>query len=153
MTTSHLQTLLRSPREKLDGYILLPRLIDKVRAHARGMLPDAYHRNLLRPGLTLDGRLLTFTGIDGEALREIIITSTSDEPVLCWIAEHGHSHSDEEKQRWAKEVEAYRASGRVLMYLQATHPELAARVDFTRFSLLDLLDMDEGRLAIPSSEG
>ena len=153
MTTSHLQTLLRSPREKLDGYILLPRLIDKVRAHARGMLPEVYHRNLLRPGLTLDGRLLTFTGVDGEALREMVVTSDADEPIIRWITEYGHSHSEEDKQRWAEEVEAYRPSGRVLLYLQATHPELAARVDFTRFSLLDLLDMDEGRLSIPSSAG
>lgn len=150
MTASPPQRFLRSPREKLDGYIILPRLIDKVRAHAQGMLPEAYHRNLLRPGITLDGRLLTFIGVEGEALRETVVTSDGDEPVIRWIAERGYSHSEEEKQRWAEEVEAYRPSGRVLLYLQSTHPELAARVDFTRFSLLDLLDMDEGRLSIPS---
>ncbi|MDC4227500.1 MAG: DUF5069 domain-containing protein [Candidatus Manganitrophus sp.] len=27
---------LRSPRERLGGYLLLPRLIDKVRLHAQG---------------------------------------------------------------------------------------------------------------------
>ena len=31
--------LLRSPRESLGGYILLPRLIDKVRLLAQGQLP------------------------------------------------------------------------------------------------------------------
>ena len=75
MTASPPQRFLRSPREKLDGYIILPRLIDKVRAHAQGMLPAAYHRNLLRPGITLDGRLLTFIGVEGEALREMVVTS------------------------------------------------------------------------------
>jgi hypothetical protein len=38
---------LRSPRESLGGYILLPRLIDKVRLLAQGQLPQAYAANVL----------------------------------------------------------------------------------------------------------
>ena len=41
------ETMLRSPRECLAGYAILPRLVDKVRLHARGILPEAYHPNLL----------------------------------------------------------------------------------------------------------
>lgn len=59
------RTALRSPRDTLDGYIILPRLIDKVRAQARGELPAAYQRNLLHRGGTLDGRFLAFTGLEG----------------------------------------------------------------------------------------
>ncbi len=140
---------LRSPRERLDGYVILPRLIDKVRAYARGELPKEYHRNLLRPGVTLDGRFLRFTGLDADALRAAILSTTSDEEVVRWIAQQGVVHSDEEKRQWAIQVESYRPEGRVLAFLQAASPALAAKVDLSRFSLFDVIDMDEGRLAIP----
>ena len=144
---------LRSPRETLDGYIILPRLIDKVRAQARGELPAAYQRNLLHRGVTLDGRFLAFTGLEGEALRTVILSCETDEPVVQWVAHHATRHSTEEKQRWAAEVEGYRPAGRVLLYLQATVPEVAARIDCALVSLLDLIDMDEGRLAVPAPGG
>ena len=59
---------IRSPREKLGGYVFLPRLIDKVRLHARGELPFEYIGNLLGKGTTLDQRFLEFTGLDREPL-------------------------------------------------------------------------------------
>ena len=68
---------LRSHRESLGGYILLPRLIDKVRLLAQGQLPQAYAANVLRTGFTLDGRFLAFTGLNAEALRQVILSSTS----------------------------------------------------------------------------
>ena len=43
---------LRSLEETLGGYILLPRLIDKVRLLAQGQLPQAYAANVLNAGLT-----------------------------------------------------------------------------------------------------
>lgn len=74
---------LRSPRESLGGYILLPRLIDKVRLLANGQLPRTYAANVLGSGLTLDGRFLTFTGLDAEALRQVILSSRNDKEVLA----------------------------------------------------------------------
>ena len=44
---------LRSLGEALGGYILLPRLIDKVRLLAQGQLPQAYAANVLNAALTL----------------------------------------------------------------------------------------------------
>ncbi|MBX3320511.1 MAG: DUF5069 domain-containing protein [Nitrospira sp.] len=42
-----LSVSLRSPRARLGGYVLLPRLIDKVRLQTRGQLPPEYEENLL----------------------------------------------------------------------------------------------------------
>ena len=44
---------LRSPRELHGGYILLPRLTDKVRLLAQGQLPQAYAANVLNAGRTI----------------------------------------------------------------------------------------------------
>ena len=79
---------LRSPRESLGGYILLPRLIDKVRLLAQGQLPQAYAANVLGTEFTLDGRFLAFTGLDAEALRRVILSNHTDDEVLAWVQEH-----------------------------------------------------------------
>ena len=52
MTAFNPLAALRSPRETVDGYIILPRLIDKVRVQARGELPDVFKWNLLYRGVT-----------------------------------------------------------------------------------------------------
>ncbi|THI91362.1 MAG: DUF5069 domain-containing protein [Nitrospira sp. CG24A] len=80
--------LLRSPRKSLGGYILLPRLIDKVRLLAQGQLPQAYAGNVLGTGFTLDGRFLSFTELNAEALRQVILSSRTDDEVLAWVQEH-----------------------------------------------------------------
>jgi hypothetical protein len=80
---------LRSPRESLGGYILLPRLIDKVRLLAQGQLPQAYAANVLRTGFTLDGRFLTFAGLNAGELRQVILSSRTDDegrlPIKGWV--------------------------------------------------------------------
>jgi hypothetical protein len=139
---------LRSPRETLGGYILLPRLIYKVRLHARGELPQPYVANLLGTGVTLDGRLLTFSGSNAKALREAIVSSRSDDEVLAWVQQHARQTTASEQQAWARGIESYRPDAALLEYRQSIYPQLAARVDVGSLSVLDLIDMDEGRMSV-----
>ena len=136
---------LQSPRKTLGGYIILPRLINKVRLHAEGRLPQEYATYLLKPGLTLDGRFLAFTGLDGEALREAIPADRSDEEVLAWIERHARPHTKAEKRKWAEEIDAYRSEGEAARQRKAIYAGLAPRIDVAAVSILDLIDMDEGR--------
>ena len=69
----------RSPRVKLGGYVHLPRLIDKARAHPVGALGDYHYR------CPLDARFFTFTGIDPDAFLAAIRTAESDAAVLTWV--------------------------------------------------------------------
>jgi hypothetical protein len=69
----------------LGGYVFLPRLIDKVRLHAKGLLPPEYHPQLLEPDATLDGRFVAFTGLDRETLRAAILAASDDAAVLAWV--------------------------------------------------------------------
>jgi Domain of unknown function (DUF5069) len=125
---------LRSPRESLAGYILLPRLIDKVRLLAQGQLPEAYATNVLKVWLTLDGRFLTFTGLNAE--------------VLSWVREHARPTTAKEKHTWAEQIDRYRPDVVLVEYRTHVYPELAAQVDVGSLNVLDLIDMDEGRLPI-----
>ena len=140
---------LRSPRTTLGGYVILPRLIDKVRLYARGELPREYLGNLLKPGLTLDARFLTFTGLNGEQLRQAILAADSDHAVLAWVEQHAHDHTLEERREWAEQLEAYRPTAAMAEYRRQVYPELAGRVDVAILSVFDLIDMDERKVPIP----
>ncbi|HET6370457.1 MAG TPA: DUF5069 domain-containing protein [Nitrospiria bacterium] len=139
---------MRSPREALGGFILLPRLIDKVRLHAREELPPEYVGNLLKPGRTLDGWFLSFTETDGEGLKAAILAARTDEEVLAWIEENGRSRSAEEKKAWAAWLEKYRPDPDSLRRRKELYPELATRADLSFLNPLDLIDMDEGRIPV-----
>ena len=138
---------LRSPREALGGYILLPRLIDKVRLLAQGQLPQAYAANVLNAGLTLGGRFF-FTESNVEALRRVILSSHADDEVLAWTQEHARPTTAVEKHTWAEQIDRYRPDAALVEYRKRVYPELAAQVDVGSLSVLDLIDMDEGRLPI-----
>jgi hypothetical protein len=137
---------LRSPRETLGGYVFLPRLIDKVRLHAQGKLPPEYIGNLLKPGLTLDGRLLTFTGLDAEELRRAILVAKTDEEVLTWVERHAKPHTEAEKRKWIAEIEAYRPNAESAQRRREVYKKVASVIDPATLSVFDLIDMDEGRV-------
>lgn len=140
---------LRSPRATLGGYVLLPRLIDKVRLDAQGRLPPDYQAKLLKPGLTLDGRFLTFTGLDAGRLRAAVLAARDDDEVLAWVRAHARAHSEPEKAQWAQQIEAYRPDATVAGSRKQTYPHLAAKLDLSQVSVFDLIDLDEGRLPLP----
>lgn len=141
---------LRSPRESLGGYILLPRLIDKVRLLAKGQLPQVYAANVLGAEFTLDGRFLAFAGLKAEALRQVIVSSRTDEEVLAWIRDHAKPATPIEKRAWAEQIDRYRPDAALAEYRRRIYQELAKRVDVGSLSVLDLIDMDEGRLPLRS---
>ncbi|MEW6683529.1 MAG: DUF5069 domain-containing protein [Nitrospirota bacterium] len=142
---------LRSPRDTLGGYVFLPRLIDKVRLHARGALPPAYLPQLLGESGTLDGRFVVFTGLDREALRAAILSAPDDAAVLAWVEQHAVPHSEDENRAWISAIDAYRPDPDRTRRRAQLYPELAARFDVATLSLFDLIDLDEGRIDRPTS--
>ncbi|MBI1823879.1 MAG: DUF5069 domain-containing protein [Nitrospirae bacterium] len=139
---------IRSPREKLGGYLFLPRLIDKVRLQAKGELPAEYCGNLFGKGNALDNRLLQFTGLDAEKLREVILTSYRDEEVLDWVEKNAIRHTEKEVAAWIKEIDTYRPAPEGVLFRKKNYPELAKRIDIGALNVLDMIDMDEGRIPV-----
>ena len=90
----------RSPRVRLGGYAILPRMIDKGRAAIAGKSGE-YHYNC-----PMDQRLLTFLGIDAEALTKELATGHGDGEVLAWIQKHAkHQHNEAETAAWSAQAE------------------------------------------------
>lgn len=141
---------LRSPRETIGDYVILPRLIDKIRVDARGALPPEYSPQLLGGEGTLDWRFLTFTGLDREALRAAILSAPDDAAVLAWVERHATAHTNAEKRAWADAINAFRPDAERAQRRAQRYPEVAARFDVGAISVFDLIDLDEGRIERPT---
>ena len=86
----------RSPRSRLGGYTLLPRMLDKGRATLAGTNGE-YHYNC-----PLDQRLLSFVGIDSKKLLAELKKGKGDGEILAWIeANAKHQRSPWEIQQWS----------------------------------------------------
>jgi uncharacterized protein DUF5069 len=91
----------RSPRVRLGGYVLLPRLLDKCRAEIAGKNGE-YHYNC-----PLDQRFLGFAGINHEVLKAEVAKDLGDGAILTWIeANASNKRSDYEIVQWSSFREA-----------------------------------------------
>ena len=86
----------RSPRTRLGGYALLPRMLDKCRAEVAGKNGE-YHYNC-----PLDQHLLSYLGLDPDALKAEVATEKGDGEILAWIAANQkHPRGPWEIQQWS----------------------------------------------------
>ncbi|MBC5811190.1 MAG: DUF5069 domain-containing protein [Candidatus Eremiobacteraeota bacterium] len=72
----------RSPREKIAGYVLLARTIDKLRAQLPGGKLGAYHVE------GASNLLLGTLGVSEEQLQAAVAAATSDGDVAAWVRTH-----------------------------------------------------------------
>ena len=70
----------RSPRLRLGGYVLLPRILDKGRAALAGKLGE-YHF----AGKGMDRHFFNFVGLDHESLKTEIAKGLGDGELLAWV--------------------------------------------------------------------
>ena len=86
----------RSPRCRLGGYILLPRMLDKGRATLAGSNGEYNY------ACPLDQHFLKFTGIDAKKLLAELKKGKGDGEILDWIAAHAkHPRQPWEIQHWS----------------------------------------------------
>ncbi len=91
----------RSPRVRLGGYVILPRMLDKARAELAGKSGD-YHY-----ACPLDQRFLSYTGVDAEALKAEVANGLGDGEILTWIQKNAANKRDEsEIAQWSAFREA-----------------------------------------------
>jgi Domain of unknown function (DUF5069) len=128
----------RSPRVRLGGYALLPRMLDKGRATLAGRNgPYEY-------ACPLDQRFLSFAGIDPEELKKQLALGKGDGEILEWITANSATKPKEwEIAQWSVYIEE-RAHGD-LESREFFNEELAnlskTREDIQTWA--DLLDLDD----------
>ena len=128
----------RSPRVRLGGYALLPRMMDKGRALIAGKQGEYCYN------CPLDQRFLAFVGISAEALKKQLATGKGDGEVLEWIQKHvKHKRTDSEIAAWSEHA-AQRAPADPES--REYFNELQAKVAPKREDIVtwfDLLDLDD----------
>jgi len=90
----------RSPRVRLGGYVILPRMLDKGRATIAGKHGE-YHYDC-----PMDQRFLDFVGVDANALKEQLAAGKGDGDILAWIETNSkHKHHPATIANWSAVAE------------------------------------------------
>jgi hypothetical protein len=128
----------RSPRIRLGGYALLPRMLDKGRATLAGKNGE-YHYNCPN-----DEHFLEFAGVDPEALKKQLAAGRGDGEILEWIqANAKNKRTEAEIAAWSAASDQ-RAPGSTesRTYFNDIHTKTAPkREDIVSWA--DLLDVDD----------
>jgi len=128
----------RSPKEQLDGYAHVARIIDKARAHNAGTLGEYIYN------CPMDQSWFQFTGVTADAFAEAVRTR-DDRQMAEWIRQTATPRSQQEIEAWNRALLARTPSSpesrqRFLATRQKLAPE---RTDITTWP--DLIDLEEGR--------
>ncbi|MCS1408425.1 MAG: hypothetical protein M2R45_01600 [Verrucomicrobia subdivision 3 bacterium] len=128
----------RSPRVRLGGYVILPRMLDKGRATIAGK-NGAYQFSC-----PLDRRFFDFTGISPNSLMNQLATGKSDELVLTWIRKSAPKQRTQSEIEFWSETESRYAPADVES--RKFFNSLQEQVAPTRNDIMtwfDLLDVDD----------
>src|SRR5476649_1181153 len=86
----------RSPRCRLGGFALLPRMLDKGRADVAGKNGEYKY------DCPLDQHIVNYLGFDSEALREQLAAGKGDGEILAWLAANSkHQRAPWEIEQWS----------------------------------------------------
>jgi hypothetical protein len=128
----------RSPRVRLGGYVILPRMLDKGRATIN-KTPGEYHFDC-----PLDGRFLEFVGLKAEPVKKQLAQGKGDGEMLAWIeANAKFKRSPIEIAAWSAFMEQ---RGPADMETRKFFSEMQAAVAPKREDVatwFDLLDIDD----------
>ena len=135
---------LRSPYASTRGLVHFPRLLDKARLHARGLLPEAYHGAL---GRGFDRRICELLRVSYSELvsQSVAHPEHDDLALLAWAESRGRTLTEGDieicsgylsKRGWRDDASAK---------LQDSLSTLGYPMDGSIETFFDLIEYDEGR--------
>jgi gluconokinase len=139
---------LRSPSAQVKGLVYFGRMLDKMRVHATGKLPEGWQamRGPAAHG-TFDARCCRFLAISYEALEAETLKGGSDEELLEWAFKNGRKPNEEEIEIWNAFMtkRGWRDAG-----TQRLHERLAeiGLQPGTVETMFEYIDLDEGRIKL-----
>jgi len=89
-----------SPRDRLAGFAIARRTIDKCRASETGTLGEFHY------DCPLDNQLFSFKGIDGAQFKTAVQAAKNDEDVGAWLLANGTVKTAAEIKAWSDEMDA-----------------------------------------------
>jgi len=126
----------------MDGWVHLPRLVDKIRLHEAGQLPDDYQRNYLHKGFDL--AWFKASGVEPDTLVGVVQNSITDGQVSDWVKANVNA-SDEAKAALRGKLLSYGTEGALLELLIKRKAESGLQDRDDIRCMFDYIDADEGR--------
>ncbi|PYK38050.1 MAG: DUF5069 domain-containing protein [Verrucomicrobia bacterium] len=138
---------LRSPFVQVGGLVYFARMLDKIRAHAKGELPPDYQANL---GRGFDERCVAFLRVNYKQLVEQVKQGGTDEEMLLWCFSMGRHPSEDEIYVWNEFMRKRGWNDEVSETLKRRKKEagMAGRSEIE--TMFTFIDADEGRSLITS---
>ena len=133
----------RSPREKLGGFVIAARMLDKARADLLGITGEY---NFYPCGL--GAYFWKFTGLDAMKFREFVATGASDEEVDHWVRENATQKNPKAIIKWNNEMIGLRLcdlSEGTQEYFEEYIPKFCKPESKVKF-FFDVYDVEEGVL-------
>ncbi len=133
----------RSPREKLGGYVIAARCVDKCRAFLLGINGEYNYWPC-----SLASQWFSFTGIRPDQFKEVVATGASDEEIATWIVGTSKIKNADDILKWNNAMRDMRLSDLSLQgqqYLEEYIPQFVPnhRPVYVWF---DVFDLEEKRL-------
>ncbi|HSJ01851.1 MAG: DUF5069 domain-containing protein [Verrucomicrobium sp.] len=127
-----------------SGIVFFARMVDKIRLHARGELPEGYHRGFSDP-TSFDARFCLFWDIDYDQLAARTLEGGTDEELLAWCFQDRKFPNEMQILVWNSFLtkRGWRDSGSASLVEDKAANGWQDRDDIQTY--VDLHDVDEGR--------
>jgi gluconokinase len=133
---------LRSPAEKMGGLVYFGRMLDKIRLHARGELPEDYQPNL---GKGFDAKCCAFLHLDYSDLTERVRQGATDAEMLEWAFTAGGRPSEDEITMWNEFMRKFGWRDQAAETLARRKREGGMEKRAEIETMFQFIDADEGR--------
>ena len=132
----------RTPNDTVRGIVYLPRMFQKIRLHAQGVLHPDYHANL---GKGFDDRACLFLQVAYADVVARVLQGGDDDEVAAWCFERGGAPDRERIEVWNgfMRKRGWRDEASELLAKRKRESGFEGREDIQTF--FGYIDADEGR--------
>ena len=138
---------MRSPAEKVGGLVHFGRMLDKIRLHARGDLPEDYQPNL---GKGFDAKCCAFLHLDYAEVAKRVNDGATDAEMLDWAFTAGRRPSDDEITMWNEFMRKFGWRDHAAEILERRKREAGMEDRAEIETMFQFIDADEGRKTVTS---
>jgi gluconokinase len=135
----------RSPRDQVGGLVYFGRMLDKIRLHLRGELPEDYRENF-GDAEALDGWMARFLGLEHREVVARTAAGGSDDEILEWCFAQGQRPNETQMRVWNGFAEKLGWHDSAAATVARVNKRLG--LDGKLATIFDCLDADEGRLRL-----
>lgn len=132
----------RSPTARIGGLVYFGRMVDKIRVHGKGELPDDYVPNL---GKGFDAKCCAFLHLDYADLTERVKQGASDDELIAWAFSAGRQPNEAEIEMWNEFMRKFGWRDKASEILERRKREAGMTDRAEIETMFQFIDADEGR--------